>query len=100
MIRIAEGKTDLGAAGKLKFVGFDAAPDLVSALKEGRIDALVVQNPFNMAYLGVKCMVQKLRGEDVPKRIDTGATLVTQHNMTDPQVGELLNPDLKKWLKE
>ena len=92
--------TDLGAAGKLKFVGFDAAPDLVSALKEGRIDALVVQNPFNMGYLGVKCMVQKLRGEDVPKRIDTGAMLVTQHNMTDPQVSELLNPDLKKWLKE
>jgi hypothetical protein len=45
-------------------------------------------------------MVQKLRGEEVPKRIDTGATLVTRQNMTDPQVTELLNPDLKRWLKE
>jgi ribose transport system substrate-binding protein len=92
--------TDIGAAGTVKFVGFDAAPDLVAALKEGKIDALVVQNPFNMGYLGVKTMVQKLRGEAVPRRIDTGATLVTQQNLNDPKVSELLNPDLKKWLKE
>ena len=97
MLRALQG---VGAAGKVKFVGFDASSELVAAMKDGQIDALVVQNPMNMGYLGVKTMVQKLRGEPVEKRIDTGATLVTKQNMTEPQVAELLNPDLKKWLKE
>ena len=91
---------DGGGAGKVRFVGFDAATDLVAALQAGEIDALVVQDPFNMGYLGVKTVVQKIRGEPVEKRIDTGATLVTKENIGDPKVAELLNPDLKKWLNE
>ena len=97
MLRALQG---VGAAGKVKFVGFDASSELVAAMKEGQIDALVVQNPLRMGYLGVKSMVQKLRGETVEKRIDTGATLVTKQNMSEPQVAELINPDLKKWLNE
>ncbi|HWG06933.1 MAG TPA: substrate-binding domain-containing protein, partial [Beijerinckiaceae bacterium] len=34
-----------GLAGKLKFVGFDATPQLVDGLKAGEIDALVAQDP-------------------------------------------------------
>ena len=91
---------DAGAAGKVKLVGFDASADLVGGLTDGQIDALVVQNPLNMGYLGVKTVVQKLRGEPVQRRIDTGATLVTKQNMAEPGINELLNPDLKKWLNE
>ncbi|MCA1595745.1 MAG: substrate-binding domain-containing protein, partial [Chloroflexi bacterium] len=42
---------------KVKFVGFDASPDLVTALGQKQIQGLVVQNPFNMGYLGVKTLV-------------------------------------------
>ena len=97
MLRALQGA---GAAGKVKLVGFDASADLVTGLNAGQIDALVVQDPLNMGYLGVKTAVQKLRGQPVEKRIDTGATLVTKQNMADPKVHDLLNPDLKKWLKE
>jgi ribose transport system substrate-binding protein len=86
--------------GKVKFVGFDAAPKLVEGLKAGEIDALVVQNPFNMGYLGVKNMFMALRGEQLPKQIDTGAKLVTKANMAEPEINELLNPPLAKYLKE
>lgn len=89
-----------GWAGKVKYVGFDASAKLVDALKQGQINGLIVQNPFNMGYLGVKTLVAKLNGKEVEKRIDTGATLVTQENMTQPEVKELLSPDLNKWLKE
>ena len=37
-------------AGRLKFVGFDASPELIDALKKGEIQGLVVQNPFRMGY--------------------------------------------------
>ncbi len=46
-----------GLAGKIKFVGFDASPPLVEALRNGEINALVVQNPRKMGYLGVKSLV-------------------------------------------
>jgi ribose transport system substrate-binding protein len=83
---------------KVKFVGFDASDKLVGALKEGDVDALVVQNPFNMGYLAVKTMADHLRGKKVDKRIDTGARLVTKDSLEDPAVKELMQPDLRKWL--
>ncbi len=88
-----------GVAKKVRFVGFDASDKLVSALREGDIDALVVQNPFNMGYVAVKTMVAHLRGEKVDKRVDTGARVVTKADLDDPAVKEMLQPDLKKWLE-
>jgi len=87
-------------AGKVKFVGFDSSAKLVQALSAGEIDGLILQNPFNMGYLAVKTIVQKINGKDVPKRIDTGATLVTKENMGEENVKQLLTPDLKQWLGE
>ena len=87
-----------GLAGKIKLVGFDSSPKLVAGLASGQIDGLVLQDPFNIGYLAVKTMVQHLRGEKVPERIDTGARLVTKENMNEPATKELLSPDLEKWL--
>ena len=83
---------------KVKFIGFDASEKLVTALKEGDVDGLVVQNPFNMGYQAVKTMVDHLRGKPIEKRIDTGARLVTKANLDDPAVKEAIAPDLEKWL--
>ncbi len=88
-----------GWAGKVKFVGFDASDTLVNGLKGGAIDALVVQDPVRMGYLGVKTIVAKIKGEQVESRIDTGATVVGRDNMEQPEVRELIHPDLAKWLK-
>lgn len=89
-----------GVAKKVKFVGFDSSEKLIGALKDGDVDGLVVQNPFNMGYVAVKTMVEHLRGGKVEKRIDTGARLVTKENLDDPAVKEIIQPDLKKWLNE
>ena len=89
---------DAKLAGTVRFVGFDSSKKLVEALQAGQIDGLVVQNPLNMGYLGVKTLVQHIRKEKVEKRIDTGATLVTKANMNAPAVKEILSPDLAKWL--
>jgi ribose transport system substrate-binding protein len=88
-----------GWAGKVKYVGFDSSDTLVKGLSDGHIDALVVQDPVNMGYLGVKTLVEHLQGRKVPSRIDTGAQLITRDRMSDPAVKELLQPDLSRWLK-
>ena len=85
---------DSGWAGKVKFVGFDSSDTLVKAMSDGHIDALVVQDPVKMGYLGVTTMVDHLRGRKVDRRIDTGVQLVTRDRMNDPAVQELLHPDL------
>lgn len=89
-----------GVNKKVKLIGFDSSDKLVAALKDGDIDGLVVQNPFNMGYLAVKTMTEHLRGKPVDKRIDTGARLVQKNNLDDPAVKEIMQPDLKKWLGE
>ncbi len=90
---------DANLVGTVRFVGFDSAPELVTALTEKQIDALVVQDPMKMGYLAVKAMVEHLGGKEVEKRIDTGAYLVTLGNMQEPQIKELLNPPLDEWLQ-
>jgi len=88
-----------GYAGKVRFIGFDSSEMMIAALRAGQLDGFVVQNPMQIGYLGVKTVVQHIRGEQVPRRIDTGSVLVTRQNLDDPQIQELLNPDLGKWLK-
>ena len=63
---------------------------LLEGLKAGVIDSLVVQNPYKMGYEGVKAAIAKLDGKEVPKRIDTGVTLVTKENLQTPQIQALL----------
>ncbi|MFO8012892.1 MAG: substrate-binding domain-containing protein [Phycisphaerae bacterium] len=87
--------TESGRAGKIKYVGFDASDRLVGALETGHIHGLVVQNPFRMGHDGVVTMVKHLRGEEVPKRIDTGVTLVTPENLDEPEIQKLVNPPLE-----
>ena len=87
-----------GLAGKLRFIGFDFSEKLSRALGDGQIDALVLQNPFNMGYLAVRSLVAHLRGRPVEPSIDTGARLVDAKNLGDPAVQVLIRPDLDKWL--
>ena len=88
-----------GYAGKVKFIGFDSSETMIAALRAGELHGFVVQNPMQIGYLGVQTMVGHIRGEQVPRRIDTGSILVTRDNLGNPEIHELLNPDLKKWLK-
>ena len=96
MLRVLQ---DNGWAGKVKFVGFDASENLTKALEAGQIDGLVLQDPVRMGYLGVKTIVAHLKGDKVERRVDTGARVASRENMEQPDVKEILKPDLAKWLK-
>lgn len=96
MLRVLQ---DNGWTGKVKFVGFDSAENLVEGLANGHLHGLVLQDPVKMGYLGVKTMVEHLKGAKVEKRIDTGVALATRENMNDQAIKDLLKPDLSQWLK-
>jgi ribose transport system substrate-binding protein len=44
-------------------------------------------------------VVSHLRGEKVEKRIDTGVTLITPENIDKPEMKDLIQPDLTRWLE-
>lgn len=87
-----------GLAGKLRFIGFDSSEKLLQGVRAGQINALIVQNPFRMGDLAVRTMVRHLRGEPVEPRLDTGARLIQRDNLDQPEIRELLRPDLERWL--
>lgn len=82
----------------MKIIGFDTSVQSLRDLKSGDVQGLVVQNPVKMGYLGVMTLVEHLGGKTVAKRIDTGVALITGENMAQPQMQELLNPPLEKYL--
>src|SRR6266567_5573693 len=99
-IAMTKALRDIGlAGGKVKMIGFDAGSQSVKDMKNGDVQALVVQNPLLMGYLGVVTAVKHLKGEKVEKRIDTGVSLITRENMEQPAMKELLYPPLDKYLK-
>jgi len=87
-------------AGKVTFIGFDSSEPLLEGIRSGEIDGLVVQDPFKMGYIGVKTMFNHLQGQMVEKYIDTGVAFVSEANMDQPEIVDLVSPDLKKWLEK
>ncbi|HEV8140011.1 MAG TPA: substrate-binding domain-containing protein [Pyrinomonadaceae bacterium] len=90
---------DAGKAGKVMFVGFDTSQMFVDAMRAKQLHGIVVQNPFNMGYLGVRTMVESLQGKSVDKRIDTGVTMITPDNLEAKETQALLHPPLDEYLK-
>lgn len=74
----AKGKLD-----QVKIVAFDTQTDVLNAIKEGKIDSLVAQNPYNMGYEAVKNAAKYLNKEEVPNRVDTGTALVTKEKVDE-----------------
>ena len=72
-------------------VGFDAEETLIDKLRSGVVDSLVVQDPYKMGYVGVKTLVDKINGKEVPKLIDTGVELITLERLEESKIKALLN---------
>ena len=88
----AEGLRRPGEAGRIVLVGWDGSPLEEQNLRDGVINALVVQNPFEMGYEGVEAAVRKIRENADIESQNTSVTLVTRDNVDDPEVQAVLHP--------
>lgn len=79
-----------GLEGKVKLVGFDMSPLLLAGMKEGGINALVVQDPYQIGYEGVVTVVESMQGKTPQKVIHTPVHLVTMANLSQPDIQTLL----------
>jgi len=83
--------TSRGLKDKVSLVAFDSSEAMIGDLREGAIDAMVVQDPRKMGFEAVHTVVQKIRGEKPPKRIDLLAVVVRRADLSKPQTQRLLN---------
>lgn len=75
---------------EISLIGFDAGEEQIQALEEGKIDGLVVQNPFAMGYAAVIASARAGLGIGNEAFVNTGYTWVTRENMETPDVAKLL----------
>lgn len=79
----AEAVSELGLSESVFLVGFDSNVATVDGLQEGSVDALVVQNPYAMGYLGVESAYKLLsgQGESLEATVDTSTQVVDRENI-------------------
>lgn len=79
----AQAVGNLGLSEQVFLVGFDSNVVTVDCLQEGSVDALVVQNPYAMGYLGVESAYRLLSGgsKDVQHVVDTSTRIVDRENL-------------------
>ena len=68
------------------FVGFDAHEVLLKGIRDGKVAAIVTQDPRQMGYLGVKTMAKIIKGEKVDAKISTATATVTKANIDEPKI--------------
>jgi ribose transport system substrate-binding protein len=89
-----------GLSGKVKFISFDSSDSMIEDLKGGTISAMIVQDPFKIGFEAVKTLVDKLRGQTPPNRMDLNAVIIHAGDLDKPEVKQLLSPDVKKYLNQ
>ena len=74
-----------GLTGEVKIAAWDATPDLIQALKDGKVDLVLAQRPYQIGQLavewGFKYLTQKAK---VPKKVIPGFFFFTPENVNQP----------------
>ena len=80
----------LDAKKHITLVGVDAGKEQVNALKDGKVDGLIVQNPFGMGYATVVAAARTVLEIGNEAEVNTGYVWVTADNMNDDTITPFL----------
>jgi len=91
-----EGSAEGAAVGvkesgkKVVLVGFDSGKEQKDDIMSGLMAGAITQNPIGIGSCVVESAVKALKGEKLPKNIDTGYYYYDKTNITDPKVAAVL----------
>lgn len=72
-----------GLQDEVMVVAFDDSEAEIEALKKGVIKALIVQDPYMMGYKGCEFAIRAIKGEELPKYVDTGVKVVRKEDVEE-----------------
>ena len=75
---------------KIVVIGYDSGKQQKAAVASGEMAGAITQNPVGMGYKTVEAAVKALKGEKLPKIIDTGFYWYDKNNMNDPKISAVL----------
>jgi ribose transport system substrate-binding protein len=87
-IGVGNGVKETGA--KIVVIGFDSGKAQLDYIRNGTIAGAITQNPVGIGYETVQSAVKALKGETLPKIIDTGFYYYDKTNIDDPKIAAVL----------
>lgn len=87
---IGAGKGAKEAKKTIVIIGFDSGKAQKDMINDGTIAGAITQNPVGIGFKTVEAAVKALKGETLPKVIDTGFYYYDKTNMTNPEIAAVL----------
>jgi ribose transport system substrate-binding protein len=88
-IGIVKGVEESGKKG-ITIVGFDSGKAQIDAIKSGVMAGAITQNPVGIGKELVASAMKAIKGEQLPKVIDTGFFWYDKNNIDDPKIQAVL----------
>jgi ribose transport system substrate-binding protein len=92
---VAQAIDEMNLEGKVKIIAFDSTLQAIDYMEKGIIQAIIIQNPLSIGYLGVKNAVDAMNGKKIESRIYINSTAIDKGNMYLPENQKLLFPFTK-----
>ncbi|HLW47747.1 MAG TPA: ABC transporter substrate-binding protein [bacterium] len=89
-IGVLDAVTELKKQGKIVVVGYDSGKAQIDAIRSGVMAGAITQNPIGIGYKSVEAAVKVLKGQQVPKIIDTGFYWYDKSNIDNKKIAALL----------
>ena len=90
IIGVLNAVQELGMKGKLVVIGYDSGQQQMEAIRSGLLAGAITQDPIGIGYKAVEAAVKAVKGETLPKFIDTGFHWYDNTNIDDPVIAALL----------
>lgn len=89
-IGVVNGVKEMKRNGKVLIIGYDSGKQQKNAIMEGSMAGAITQNPVGMGYKTVEMAVKAIKGEKLPKVVDTGFYWYDKTNIADPKIASVL----------
>ncbi|MCB0212758.1 MAG: ABC transporter substrate-binding protein [Anaerolineae bacterium] len=89
-IGVLNAVTETGREGEIVVIGYDSGLQQIQAIEAGTEAGAITQNPIGIGYKCVEAAVKAIKGEELPKTIDTGFEWYDSSNIKDENIAALL----------
>ena len=89
-IGVINGVKEMKRNGKVVVIGYDSGKQQKSAILDGSMAGAITQNPVGIGYQTVELAVRAIKGEKLPKVVDTGFYWYDKTNIAEPKIAAVL----------
>jgi ribose transport system substrate-binding protein len=90
IVGVLNAVKELNKNSKIVVIGYDSGKQQTDAVRSGVEAGAITQDPIGIGYKCVDSAVKAIKGESLPKNIDTGYYWYDKTNIDDPKVKAVL----------